>query len=336
MLPAGAGRASRAHSGSARQSAAARRVSQADPTAGAEQQKGDALAVASAFFAAVYLLAFRAANAAAARDAAVFAMLGCATVFNGGYALARVRKGPRRPSRVTVVSVVVLAVLTILGNVGVAGALGHLDPGLTSTLLQTQVFVVGLGGWLFLGERITLRFIIGACFALGGFAVLGLHAPSAATVDPTGVAFALLGSLSFGAMLLYTRKVILYIDPVGVNVARLALAVVIMAAYLGPRGELGRVPERAWLMTALAAACGPFISRLFVMYAVKHIDASRTKLITLLTPVVAFGLDVVVLGAAPVPRELAGAGLILGGVLLPVLAGRSKAGPADRGSALDR
>jgi drug/metabolite transporter (DMT)-like permease len=288
-----------------------------------ERRTGDALAVSSAFFAAVYLLAFRSANAVAPRDAAVFAMLGCATVFNGGYALARVRRRPRRPSRVTVVSIAIFAVLTILGNVGVAGALGHLDPGLTSTLLQTQVFVVGLGGWLFLGERITARFLVGACFAVAGFAVLGLHDPTAAAVDPTGVAFALLGSVSFGAMLLYTRKVIAHIDPVGVNVARLALAVAIMAAYLVPTGALTRVPERAWLMTALAAACGPFISRLFVMYAVRHINASRTKLLTLLTPVLAFGLDLLVRGTTPLPRELAGAGLILGGVLLPILARRT-------------
>ncbi len=302
----------------------------------AERQKGDAFAVTSAFFAAIYLLAFRSANAAAPRDAAVFAMLACATLFNGGYALARARRRPRLPSRITMVSIAIFAVLTILGNVGVAGALGHLDPGLTSTLLQTQVFVVGLGGWLLLGERITARFMVGACFALGGFAVLGIHDPTAAAVDPTGVAFALLGSLSFGAMLLYTRKVIAHIDPVGVNVARLALAVAIMAAYLGPTGALARVPEQAWLMTALAAACGPFISRLFVMYAVRHINASRTKLLTLLTPVVAFALDTVVLGTALVPRELAGAGLILGGVLLPVLAGGAKAGPVDGGPAPDR
>lgn len=286
----------------------------------AERRRGDAFAVTSAFFAAVYLLAFRSANAAAPRDAAVFAMLACATVFNGGYALARARRRPRRPSRVTVVSIVVFAVLTILGNVGVAGALGHLDPGLTSTLLQTQVFVVGLGGWLFLRERITGHFVVGACFAVGGFAVLGIHDPAAAAVDPAGVAFALLSSVSFGAMLLYTRKVIDRIDPVGVNVARLALAVAIMAAYLVPRGEMTRLSGWAWLMTALAAACGPFISRLFVMYAVRHINASRTKLLTLLTPVIAFGLDLLVRGTKPLPRELLGAGLILGGVLLPILA----------------
>jgi drug/metabolite transporter (DMT)-like permease len=304
-------------------------LTRADDVAGAsDSRRGDALAVASAIFAAVYLIAFRAATAAAPRDAAVLAMLACATALNAGFALGLARNKPRAPSRVTVVSVLVLAVLTILGNIGVAGALAHLDPGMTSTLLQTQVFVVGVGGWLFLGERITGRFVVGAGFALGGFAVLGGHAPAAAAVDPTGVAFALLGSVSFGAMLLFTRKVVTRIDPVGVNVARLALAVAMMAAWLGPTGEIARVPRGAWLMTGVAAACGPFISRLFVMYAVRNINASRAKLLTLLTPVVAFGLEALLFGTVPHRRELAGAGLILAGVLLPILAsgGSNRAG----------
>ena len=288
----------------------------------AERRKGDALSIVSAVFAAVFLLAFQAANEATSRDAAVLAMLACSTLFNGGFALSRVRGRPRRPSRVTVVSIAVLGVLTILGNVGVAGALGRLDPGLTSTILQTQVFVVGFGGWLFLGERITGRFLIGACFAVGGFAVLAIDDPGAADVDPVGVAFAVLGAVGFGAMLVYTRKVIARIDPVGVNVARLFLAVCVMGAYLVPTGAMAELSARAWLMTAIAAACGPFISRLCLMYAVRHISASRSKLLTLLTPLFAFGLEVVVFGTVPLVRELVGAGLILAGVVLPIVAKR--------------
>ena len=263
----------------------------------ARPRRGDLLALISAVFAAVFLLAFRAANEAAPRDAAVFAMLACSTVFNAGFAASRLRARPSRPPKVAVVATLVLAVLTILGNVGVAGALTHLDPGLTSTILQTQVFFVGLGGWLFLGEKVTPAFVI-------------------------GVLFALLGSLGFGAMLLYTRKVITRIDPVGVNVARLALAVLVMGLWLGPTGGLARLPVEAWAMTALAAACGPFISRLCLMFAVRHISASRAKLLTLLTPIFAFSLEVAFLGSWPSLRELGGAALILAGVVLPVLSGR--------------
>lgn len=288
----------------------------------ARPRRGDLLALISAVFAAVFLLAFRAANEAAPRDAAVFAMLACSTVFNAGFAASRLRARPSRPPKVAVVATLVLAVLTILGNVGVAGALTHLDPGLTSTILQTQVFFVGLGGWLFLGEKVTPAFVIGAGFAVGGFGVIAIDDPSEASIEVVGVLFALLGSLGFGTMLLYTRKVITRIDPVGVNVARLALAVLVMGLWLGPTGGLARLPVEAWAMTALAAACGPFISRLCLMFAVRHISASRAKLLTLLTPIFAFSLEVAFLGSWPSLRELGGAALILAGVVLPVLSGR--------------
>ncbi|HJL02595.1 MAG TPA: DMT family transporter [Polyangiaceae bacterium LLY-WYZ-15_(1-7)] len=303
-------------------------MSESSPT---NPRRGDLLALTSAIFAAVFLLAFRAANAEAPRAAAVLAMLGWSTLFNAGVALVRARGGRAGwPRRVTVRAAAVLAVLTILGNVGVAGALEHLDPGLTSTVLQTQIFVVGLGGWLLLGERVGVRFFVGAGFALAGFALLGMDDPREADVSLAGLGFALLASTSFGGMLLYTRKVIRRIDPVTVNVFRLVLAVAALGAWLIPRGTLDGLSTELWLATALAAACGPFASRLCLMFAVRHISAARTKLITLLSPVFAFALEIAWLGTFPSARELAGGGLILAGVLLPMLADRARRRPGSR------
>jgi len=287
-------------------------------------RRGDLLALVSALFAAVFLLSFRASNAEAPRAAAVLAMLGWSALFNGALALAQAGGRVSRPSPITLRASIVLGVLTIVGNIGVAGALQELDPGLTSTVMQTQIFVVGLGGWLFLGEALTGRFFVGAAFALAGFALLGGLHSGVAAVSAAGLAFAALASVSFGAMLLYTRKVIRQIDPVRVNVLRLVLAVAVMGAWLIPQGALGQIPRAAWLTTALAAACGPFASRLCLMFATRHISAARTKLITLLSPVFAFALEVAWLGTLPSGTELAGAGLILAGVLLPIAAARAR------------
>ena len=294
-------------------------------------RRGDLLALVSAIFGAVFLLAFRSATDAAPRATAVLAMLAWSTGFNGALALGRPSQTPRRPPSHTLRVALVLSVLTVTGNVGVAGALETLDPGLTSTVLQTQIFVVGLGGWVLLGERITGRFVVGGVFALAGFALLGGVSSASSGASLVGLAFALLASISFGGMLLYTRKVITRIDPITVNVVRLALATAAVAAWLAARNELGHLGARVWLATALAAACGPFASRLCLMFAVRHISAARTKLITLLSPVVAFALEVVWLGQLPSGAELAGAGLILAGVLLPILAARAR-----RGTGVDR
>ncbi len=287
-------------------------------------RRGDLLALASALLGAFFLLAFRESNAAAPRAAAVLAMLGWSTLLNGGVAFAQARGRLRRPKGITLRAALVLGVLTILGNVGVAGALQHLDPGLTATVLQTQIFVVGLGGWLLLGERLTGRFFVGAAFALAGFALLGGLHSGVPSVSATGLAFAATASVSFGGMLLYTRKVIRRIDPIRVNVLRLVLAVLVMGAWLIPRGVLTELSPVAWLTTALAAFCGPFAARLCLMFATRHVSAARVKLITLLSPVFAFALEIAWLGELPTPTELAGAGLILAGVLLPIAAARAR------------
>jgi len=296
-------------------------VSEGAPT---HPRRGDLLALVSALLGACFLLAFRASNAEAPRAAAVLAMLGWSAIFNGALALARARGRITRPRPVTLRAAVVLGVLTILGNVGVAGALQELDPGLTSTVMQTQIFVVGIGGWLLLGEMLTGRFFVGAAFALAGFALLGGIHSGVTSVSAVGLAFAVLASVSFGAMLVYTRKIIRQIDPVRVNVLRLILAVGVMGAWLIPQGVLGELSRSVWLTTAIAAACGPFASRLCLMFATRHISAARTKLITLLSPVFAFALEIAWLGELPTGTELAGAGLILTGVLLPIAAARAR------------
>jgi drug/metabolite transporter (DMT)-like permease len=110
---------------------------------------------------------------------------------------------------------------------------------------------------------------------------------------------------------------------VTVNVIRLILAVAVLAAYLVPQGVIAEIPPRGYAMAAAAAFCGPFVSRLCLMFAARHISASRTKLITLTTPVFAFALSIAVLGVIPGLREIAGAALILAGVVLPIVTAKA-------------
>ena len=63
---------------------------------------------------------------------------------------------------------------------------------------------------------------------------------------------------------------------------------------------------------------GPVISRLAVMYALRHVTASRAALIGLSTPVVAFALDYLLLDVVPQRHQLLGAAVILLGLGLPV------------------
>ena len=247
-------------------------------------------------------------------------MLTFAAAFNGALLAVLPRRDRARISvRTTLWTIVAFGVFTIGGNFGVAGALGRLGPGLTGTILQVQIFLVAIGARLFLAERITRGFLLGAALAVGGFVVLARPGSGGAPIDPVGIGFALLGATSFAAILIWTRSVIHRIDPVTVNVARLAVAAGVLACLPGQYGAALVLDGWTWLMIACAAALGPVVSRLCLMFAARHLSASRTKLITLVSPVLAFLLEWAVLERAPSWHEVAGGGLILLGVLVPSL-----------------
>ena len=78
------------------------------------------------------------------------------------------------------------------------------------------------------------------------------------------------------------------------------------------------LPARwAWLLGA--AATGPFISRLCLMFSLRYISASHSKLVTLTAPVFAFLLGFAVFDVVPTGREAVGSALIVAGVVVPVL-----------------
>ena len=285
-----------------------------------DPRRGVALGLGAALFAAIFLLMFQSASRAAAREPVVIAMLAASALFNFGFALTRREAAAKREvsREVTALTIGVFVLTTIGGNIGMAGALARLGPGITGTILQTQVFLVALGGRLFLGEKLSFAFLVGIGLAFGGFVVLGLADPVEGRIDPWGVAFAMLASTAFGGMLLWTRAVITRIEPVTVNVARLGLAVVVLSLIPGHFEGVLALPWPVWLAVVGAAACGPFISRLMLMFASEHIGASRLKLITLVSPVIAFGLEWAVLGSPPAVHELIAGALILAGVLLPL------------------
>jgi O-acetylserine/cysteine efflux transporter len=245
-----------------------------------------------------------------------------------GVARARGRGHARVPAArslgLTLLVSAVIAVLTAAGNYAVAAALTSAAPGLVSVVQQTQVVFVAAVSAALLGERITLRFGVGVAVALAGFVVMSLPAGGAAG-GAAGALWALLSAVCFGTMHVITRVVIHRIDPVLVNALRLWFAVALM---LPGRltGALG-LDLATWALVAGAAFLGPFLGRLCLMYAVRHISASRSALLILAGPVFAFLFAFLVMDIAPTPRELLGGALILAGIALPLLERAAAAAP---------
>lgn len=288
-------------------------------------RKGTILALGGAFAAAAFLIPYKAAGARAPREVVVMAMLVAAAVLNsmavlGGsvrFGGARRRAGPGRSARLVALVSLVLAALTAVGNMASAEALARIDAGLTSVAQQTQVLFVAGAAALFLGERITVRFVVGAAIALAGFAVM--RVPGGGAVHLGGIAWAVLSALCFGSMQVITRQVIHRIDPVPVNAIRLWLSVAMLACLPGRLPALTTLDARDWALAAAAAFLGPFLGRISFMYAVRHIAASHSILLGLASPVFAFGLGYLAFGTVPGVFEVVGGTLILAGIVLPVL-----------------
>ncbi len=265
-----------------------------------------------------YLLCYQQATSYGERSSIVLTLLFCSALLNSGLTLARIRQTPR-PNRSWVLSAFVLATMTIGGSVTLAAALPRLGAGVASTLLQLQVFFVALGAWVFLRERVGLGLLLGAAMAAGGVAVYALPGSDAAKISSLGVILALGTVASFSGMLVWTRAVIRDLDPISLNAGRLWVATVAMALWPGAfRGAL-EMPWQGVALAAGAAAGGPFIARISVMYSLRYIDAAKAKLWSMLTPVFTFLLVFLVFGTIPSAAEVIGGTLIVSGVFLPTL-----------------
>jgi drug/metabolite transporter (DMT)-like permease len=281
-------------------------------------QKGALLSLASALGAAIFFIPFKVAGTLVARDIVVLATLLVAALLNTLTSL-RNLKPAAVFDRLSIVTAITFGVLTAIGNFGTSQALQYLGAGVTSVLQQTQILVVAAGSWVFLNERISARFAVGTAVVLGGLVVMRAPSGATAAINLSGVSWALAAAACFGSMHVITRRVIQRIQPVPVNAMRLWVAVALLLLLPGNAAELVAMDLYPWLLCALAGFVGPFLSRICTMYAVRHISASHSVLITLVGPVFAFIFDYAFLGRAPTTLELVGGAVVLAGVGIPLL-----------------
>lgn len=265
-----------------------------------------------------YLVPYKLAGTLASPGAVIAVMLAAAAVFNTATALAQ-RRGRIRIHRIELAVSAALAVFTVIGNVAVLLSLRTLQPAITSVTTHTQVFFVVALAWPLLGERPTARFTLGVLVAVAGFALMRLRGAGDAAVSGEGLMWALTGAACWAAMQVVTRRFSARLEPVVVNALRLWIAVAALALFPGTLGDVAAAPPVAWLYAAAAGFLGPFLSRVFLMYSVQTLTASRSALVGLVGPVFAFVFGLLAFGEVPTAFEIAGGIVIVAGVALPML-----------------
>lgn len=289
-----------------------------------QRSLGLTLAFASAASNAVYVLGMRRATLVASAGQVVLALLFFAAVFNTlSFAVKAAREGvPPRSSAERILSraAVSLSVLTVAGNYAAGRTIALLHPAVASVLIQLQVLFAATGALLFLGESIGLAFVLGSLVALLGVAVMQWHEGPLGVDVWAGTGWGLATALAFGLMQVITRSVATRVEPLRFNAERLWLSVLWLALVPGNLTGTLQLSGGTILLTAIAACFGPFLGRVALIYAARHLPAGLTVLVGLLTPVVVLAVSVPLFGTMPARVELIGGALAVCGTLLALLA----------------
>lgn len=207
-------------------------------------------------------------------------------------------------------------------------------PGLATLLANAQVFCMALAGAVLFGERLGPRFLAGIALAFAGlWLLLGQAWP---TLPPeyrwgvwlglgTGVCYAVYNI----GLRTAQRRAAGDVDRETPIVQVLGIVSLACAAFLGlagtAEGAAFAIPTLASLALLLTLALvGHCLSWILISRAMQSLAVATVGLLLLLQPIVAFLLDVGLLGRATTPREWLGLLVSLASIFVAGLRGRRR------------
>jgi drug/metabolite transporter (DMT)-like permease len=207
-------------------------------------------------------------------------------------------------------------------------AIEAVGAGLATVLGNLQVLIVGLAAWALFGERPTRSTIFALPIVLVGVALISGIGGGAYGADPVlGAILGLLTALCYAAYLIIIRRGGRDLRRPAGPVAIATLSTTVTAALAGMViGDLDPLPapaSLAWL--ALLGITSQSAGYLLISFSLPRLPAVLTSIILLSQPVATVGLSMVLLAEAPSAAQLAGVGLVVGGIATAMLGGRPAA-----------
>jgi drug/metabolite transporter (DMT)-like permease len=190
--------------------------------------------------------------------------------------------------------------------------------GLATVLGNLQVVIVAFAAWLFFGERPSRR-TLGALpvILLGVVLIAGVVGSGTYGADPIGgVILGILTALAYAAYLLIIRPVTRRrtAEPVAIGTASTALVALAIGLAVGRLDLVPSWPEHGWLI--ILGVTAQSISYLLIAISLPRLPAVTTSIILLAQPVMAVFLAMVFVNETPSFAQLAGVGLVIGGIAL--------------------
>lgn len=192
--------------------------------------------------------------------------------------------------------------------------------GLVSVLFGLTPLMASLMSHYWLGERsLGRRQIAGTLLGISGLGVIFLHGSNLGGTNTLAGLSALLGAtLIYSAGLVGLKRIGDDSPPLATTVATLGISLPLFGTmwWLTEGSLPGEVPTRAALAIGYLGIFGSVIGFALYYYVIKHLDASRIALITLITPVIALMLGHTLNGESIGLRLWAGTALILAGLAI--------------------
>jgi O-acetylserine/cysteine efflux transporter len=202
-----------------------------------------------------------------------------------------------------------------------------MSAGLSSLALQTQAFFTMALAFFLLGERPRRVQVLGAAIAFAGIAVIGAERLADAALLPLGMT--LLAALCWGAANILIKKAG-RVDPLALTVwgalvvplPLLALSLLVEGPHSVSAALLGFDWADAGLIAFLAFPATLLGMAIWSWLMARH-PASVVAPFTLLVPITGLASGYLVLGETITPIEIAGAVLVIAGLLVTLLRPRA-------------
>lgn len=263
--------------------------------------------------------------------------------FLGALALA-VRVGPSgtggvagviaRPARLSRRDWLALALLGFVGHFAYqllfVGGLARTTVANSALIIGCSPVAIALVTAIVGHERIGRLHWAGAALSLSGLYLVAGRGAAMSRASMAGDAMMLGAVCCWAVYTVYSRPLLERHSPLVVTAASMILGTLFLLAATGPqlaRVDWGLLSAFDWAGIVASALFALNLAYLVWYTAVQRLGNARTSMYSNLVPVTAMGIAWVGLGEPVEPVKLAGAGLILCGVLLTRL---SKSGPVPR------
>lgn len=261
-----------------------------------------------------------------------FRVLGCCVI--AGAVLLVV---DRRAFRLTRRQLLVMAVLGVFGvailQASYAAAIELLPVGIALLFEYTAVLFVALIAFVFLKEKVKARLWVAIAAVLVGLAVVAQV--WASSLNGLGVLLALLASASLTTYFLVGERQVGATSPLAVAFWTMLFASVFWAFFSGwweVTPAMLTAPTSVgplWAPLAFNIVFGTFLSFYFSFLALKHLTATAAGITASSEVIFAFAVAYLWLGEGLSPVQLAGAAIVLIGIVLAQTARANKVVDAD-------